>query len=106
MFGQTDAQPVQDAESSHMRGHQGGIEQYQSADKSPKRYPSPAYHAGSVRSGGISSMRQQFFQNFINCPIGHEHTHRTAGRQHACHDEQPFLLSRYLEQAGQTFFLF
>ena len=106
VFGQADTQSIEYAESRNVGRHQGGIQQYQSADKSPKRYPSPTYHDGSVRSGGISSMRQQFFQNFINRPIGHEHTHRAASRQHACHDEQPFLLSRYLEQPGQTFFLF
>ena len=48
MLGQADTQPIQDTESSHMRGHQSSIEQYQSADKPSKRYPSPAHHIRPV----------------------------------------------------------
>ena len=80
VFGQADSQPIEYAESCHVRGHQGGIQQYQSAGKPAKRYPAPAYHDGPVRSGGISSMRQQFFQNLINRPIGHQHAYGASRR--------------------------
>ena len=106
MFRQTDTQSIQNTECSHMWGHQGGIKQYQSANKPSKCNPSPTHHVRSVQSGKIGAIRQQLFQNFINSPIRHKHTHRAASRQQTCQYKQAFPLSRYLEQTGQTFFLF
>jgi hypothetical protein len=81
MFGQTDAQAVQDTESSDMGGHQGSIQQYQSANQSAECRPSPPYHGFPVCTRRISAVRQQFFQDFIDGPIGHKHTYCTTGRQ-------------------------
>ena len=105
MLGQPDTQSVQNAECSHVRGHQGGVQQHQSADKPAEGDPAPTNHAGFVHRSRACTVRQQLFQHLVHRPIGYEHTHGAACRQQTRQKKQPFLLPRDLEQAGQTFFL-